>query len=141
MEEPQGLTIRFDEEWYKQNKEIKIDGVLSTFITCGNQYGVLYRFKNNISFIIKDLDTVKVYKSLNPDVSYSHLGSQIYDRYSKMPCNQVVSEEFSIILDSVYFTETPGNIISNYELTAYYLHESNKLTFRNTPTALIGRKY
>lgn len=141
MEEPQGLTIRFDENWYKKEKEIKIDGVLSTFINCGSQYAILYQFPRGIRFMIKDLHTGKVYKSLNPEISYTHHGNQIYDRYSKMPCNKVVSEEFSIKLESIYFSEPPENVISNFELTAEYSHESNKLTIKNTPIVLKGIKY
>ncbi|MDH5178172.1 MAG: hypothetical protein OEZ39_02040 [Gammaproteobacteria bacterium] len=136
MEEPQGLIIWFDENWYKEEKEIKIDGVLSTFINCCSQYAVWYQFPDIIRFKITDLDTGNVYESFSPDISYTHSGNRIYDMYSKMPCNKVVSKEFSIMLKSLYFPERPESIITDFELTADYCHESNVLIFKDIPLEL-----
>ena len=138
MDEYQGLKIQFDENKYKETKTIQIDGLFAIFVNCGSQYAIWSQFSETIRYMLKDLDTGEVFMSIDNELSISWDGNQVYESYSREPCGKVIDKEFSIKLKDIYFLEPPEKSISNFELTAYYMHESNKLTFKNTPLVLKG---
>lgn len=139
MDEYQGLKIQFDESRYKETNEIKVHDALSTFVNCGSQYAIWYQFPSAIRYTLKNLDSGKVYHSIDNELSISLSGNSIYEEYSKKPCNKIVEEKFSVSLKDIYFIDPTTKEIKNFKLYADYAgHKSSPLVFMNKPLVLKG---
>ncbi len=139
MDEYQGLKIELDTNTFKQTGKVQINGQLSIFVNCGSQYATWFQFPQTILYILKDLDTGEVFKSVDTELSISWDGDQVYDTYAKEPCDRVVTEEFTAVLSNIYFKNPSKNTIANFELQASYLgHSSNSLIIQNASVVLNG---
>ncbi len=134
MNDEQGLKIISNNQPNEKYNSFFVDVELSTFVNCGSQYATWRQFPMAIQYKIIDLDTNKVYTSIDMMLSISESGNEIFERYRKEPCNQVVSKKFSVSLDEIYFQNRPKNAILNFELQAEYAgYKSNKLKFLKAP--------
>ncbi len=169
VDEPEGLSIAFNRQAYLEatviepeasnvsaihTKAINITGSLVTFVNCGSQYAIWSQFPQVIRYALTDLDTYTVYQSVDNELSISWQGNSVYERYAKKPCDQLVTKNFSVNLQDVYFIDPPKNRnknkttgntksinveISNFTLQAYYLaYKSKPLLFNETPLTLKG---
>jgi hypothetical protein len=137
MSKKQELKITFDQDFYKETKNFRIFGTLSTFVNCGSQYATWRQFPQAMQYRLVNLDSGETHTSVNMMLSISESGNEIFDHYGKQPCDQVVSKDFSISLNEVYFNESSKSAISNFELQAEYAgHTSNTLTFTKTPLSI-----
>lgn len=134
MNNDQGLKIVFDQELYNETKNFRVQGVLSTFVNCGSQYATWRQFPQAIQYKLINLVSGDIYISIDGTLSISESGNKIYDYYSKQPCNQVVSQDFFVDLNQIYFQNAPKSEILNFELQAEYVgHKSNILKFTKKP--------
>jgi len=138
MDELQGLAIQVDANSIKgKSGLVEIEGILSVYVNCGSQYSTWNQFPQTILYVLKDLDTGNIFESVNLELSISWDGNQVYDEYSKKPCNQVVTERFSTSLADISFINPSNQTITNFELHASYLGRiSNVLVIKNAPTVL-----
>lgn len=135
----EGFSIKFDRVGYENSKDIIVSGSFSIFVNCGSQYALWHQFPAGIRFTVKDLDSDAEYLSANTELSISWDGNQIYEEYAKMPCNTAVGEDFSMVLNDMYFERGPNKEIVNFELRAAYAgKESNVLTFIAVPFIVKG---
>ena len=134
MNNSQGLKIISDYQLNKTQNSLLVHGELSTFVNCGSQYATWRQFPRAIQYKVIDLESNKVYTSIDMMLSISENGNEIFDRYGKEPCNQIVSKKFSVNLNEIYFQDSSKSEIVNFELQAEYVgHKSNILKFVNTP--------
>lgn len=139
MKEDQGLKITFDQASYNETKSIEVQGILSTFVNCGSQYATWRQFPGAINYTLKNLDTGDIYNSVDMMLSISESGNDIYDRYSKEPCNTIVSKDFSVVLNHIFFQKMSKTKVFNFELQAEYAgHKSNILIFKKIPLHIKG---
>ena len=130
----QGLKIDSNYQPHKNPNSLFVQGELSTFVSCGSQYATWRQFPGAVQYKVIDLESNKVYASIGMMLSISESDNEIFDRYAKEPCNQIVSKDFSVNLNEVYFQGAPNNEIVNFELQAEYMgHKSNVLKLVNTP--------
>ncbi len=135
----EGLKLEFDKNSYMETKEIRIHGALSMFINCGSQYAIWHQFPNSIRYILKDLDSGEIYQSVNMELSISWDGNDIYEQYSKEPCDKIIEKEYSILLNDIYFIDSPKKIIKNFELNSNFMNfVSNILSFKDIPVEING---
>lgn len=139
METDEGLKINFDQVSSGESQNIIVRGVLSTFVACGSQYAIWRQFPQAIRYTIKNLDNDDIYKSIDMQLSISESGNDIFDFYRKEPCDIVVSKDFSVSLNDIFFEEVPNAKVFNFEFQAEYAgHKSNILIFENMPFGLKG---
>ena len=123
------FKIYFDDNAYKENKNVVIRGTLSTFVKCGSQYAVWRQFPDSISYTIKNLDSGTVYSSINMELSISESGDDIYDEYNETPCDKIVSQDFLIDLSDLFF-QIPSQIeVKHFEVFAEYLNFKSNILF------------
>ena len=128
----QGFEINSNYKLHKNS--LLVQGELSTFVNCGSQYATWRQFPGAIQYKVIDLESNKVYTSINMMLSISEDGNEIFEHYSKEPCSKIVSKDFSIDLSDIYFQDAPKIKIVNFEFQAEYLgHKSNVLKFVNIP--------
>lgn len=133
----EGLTITIDQISSGEPKNIIIRGVLSTFVNCGSQYATWRQFPRAIRYTVKNLANADIYNSINMELSISESGNDIFDFYSKEPCDTVVSKDFSVSLNNIYFEKAPKAEIYKFELQAEYAgHRSNTVTLKDIPISL-----
>lgn len=134
MSNGQWLKINSNYQPHKNQNSLIVQGELSIFVNCGSQYSIWRQFPEAIQYKIIDLESNRVYTSIDMMLSISESGNEIFERYRKEPCNQIVSKDFSVYLNEIYFQDAPKNGIVNFELQAEYAgHKSNVLKFLNTP--------
>ncbi len=137
MSDTKGLKIRLNEDQALDKNKVQIDGHFSTFVTCGSQYATWHQFPETINYTIKDLKTGETYQSIDNTLSISWDGNEVYEEYSNKPCDQIISEDFSVYIEDVYFIEAPENLIENFELTAeYFGYKSNTIVVNNSKLKL-----
>ncbi len=139
MSDNQGFSISYDHGSYEENKVIVVQGTLSTLVKCGSQYAVWHQFPQAVRYTLKDLDSASIYHSVDMALSISENGDEVYAHYAKEPCGKVVSQDFSIVLNDIYFQQPPKEEISHFQLYAeYWGFTSNSLTFAKTPLQIKG---
>ena len=132
MSDSEEFKIQFDESKYREAEKIVIHGTFATFVKCGSQYAIWNQFPGAFKYTLKDLDTNKIYQSVNGELSISWDGNQVYDEYAKMPCDKVIEKEFSIALNDIHFMDSPKKAIKNFELYVDYAgRTSNAIVFKN----------
>ncbi len=137
MKQYKDMKICFNEDKYKLSGDLVLEGAFSVFVNCGSQYAIWYQFPNAIVYTLRDLDTGMVYESINFELSISHSGSSVYDKYAGLPCDRIVTEKFETVISDICFDDPPFEEIKNYEIAAHYLGcDSNTLIVINKPVKL-----
>ncbi len=114
-----------------------MEGDFSVFVNCGSQYAIWYQFPNAIIYTIKDLDSGRIYESVNFELSISHSGNSVYAQYAEFPCDGIVTEKFETVISDIYFDDPPFEEIKNNEIAAHYLGcDSNTLIVLNKQVKL-----
>ena len=135
LDNEQGLNIVVEKS--QESADVIIDVEFSIFVNCGGQYAVWHQFENATLFTVKDLDTGVTYKSIDGSISISLNGNEVYDHYSKEPCDRVVTNRFSVPLSDIHFINASEKPITNMEISAFYFgYESNVSVIKNTSILL-----
>ncbi len=137
MNQTQGLRIQLSHDAANDKNKLRIEGSFSVFVNCGSQYAIWSQFPETIMFTIKNLESGQEYESIDNHLSISWDGNQVYDEYSQKPCDQIVTEKFSIAVDDVYFKDALEDVLGNIELTAKYLEfTSNSINVKDSKIRL-----
>lgn len=114
MSHGESLKIISNYQPHKSQNSLFVRGELSTFVNCGSQYATWRQFPRVIRYKVIDLESNIVYTSIDMVLSISESGNEIFEHYGKEPCNQIVSKDFSVYLNEIYFQNAPKNEIVNF---------------------------
>lgn len=103
MDNYQGLKLDIDTGAVNETGDVVINGELSVFVKCGSQYAIWHQFPESITYTLKDLATGETFISSNNELSISWNGNEVYDEYAEKPCNKIITEKFTVFLNSIYF--------------------------------------
>lgn len=122
------LHISLDREAFAQGGKLLINGKLGVFVNCGSQLSIWASFPQDVQFKVTDLQTGKQYVSGRGPESISYHQSTIAS-YAKMPCNQIVEEEFVVDLANNLWMPQLPHVIGAIKIEAEYLSiKSNELS-------------